>query len=341
MFCTPFCFTSIFSISLLRYNLNTMEKVHFNHIAEHIVDLLKQAKKQIRIAMAWFTSSELFNELIICLDRGVNVELILLDDAINWQPYAPDFNELMRKGGHLRTASMDKGFMHHKFCIIDGHKVITGSYNWTYYAETRNMENILISTEKETIQAYEMEYERLRNHYMPTLTAPRLSWEETAQCSGVDMDILNYEIGCITRIRELPQRKVFRQSSCVEIVEKRFNPTAAHNIGIQGENDFMHIIVPAGTSLPYTARYSLWNYLDTREHAVCRVVYGGSDQAGNNYLLLERELLPILTQEQDELEIAVHVTLTPSGLINLEIRCIATGKGFDMTTTQPELVHYE
>ena len=319
----------------------SMENVYFTHIAGQISKLLKQAGQKVSIAMAWFTSNELFSELLDCLDRGVDVELVLLDDAINWQPYAPDFNELMRRGGRLRTAAAEKGFMHHKFCIIDGKQVITGSYNWTYYAETRNMENILISNEANTVQAYEKEYERLMEHFDPVSAAPRLSWEETARCAGVDMEILNYEVGCITRLRGLPQRKVFRQTNSVEIVEKRFNPTAAHHIGIQGENDVMHVIVPAGTALPYTASYSLWNYLDTRDHAVCRVVYGDSRQAGSNYLLLERDLAPILTREQDELEIAVHATLTPSGLINLEIRCIATGKGFDMTATQPELVHYD
>jgi phosphatidylserine/phosphatidylglycerophosphate/cardiolipin synthase-like enzyme len=34
--------------------------------------------------------------------------------------------------------------MHRKFCIIDNHVVITGSYNWTKNAAERNDENIMI-----------------------------------------------------------------------------------------------------------------------------------------------------------------------------------------------------
>ena len=34
--------------------------------------------------------------------------------------------------------------MHNKYCIIDNDTVITGSYNWTTAAETKNDENITI-----------------------------------------------------------------------------------------------------------------------------------------------------------------------------------------------------
>lgn len=94
--------------------------------------------------MAWFTSGELFQELLNCLERKVKVDLVLLDNAINYMDYAPDFNLFINAGGKLRIADFRIGFMHHKFCVIDSKVAITGSYNWTYYAETRNVENMFL-----------------------------------------------------------------------------------------------------------------------------------------------------------------------------------------------------
>lgn len=71
-----------------------MEQAYFSQIRSKIIPYLNQAKEEVVIAMAWFTSAELFDALLSCLERRVNVELILLDNAINYMYYAPDFNEL-------------------------------------------------------------------------------------------------------------------------------------------------------------------------------------------------------------------------------------------------------
>lgn len=104
--------------------------------------------------MTWFTSHELFDALQNCLKRGVRVRLVLLDDAINYMKYAPDFNQFVKQGGELHIATVEQRFMHHKFCVIDGSLVITGSYNWTYYAESRNIENVVITDIPQLAAAY-------------------------------------------------------------------------------------------------------------------------------------------------------------------------------------------
>ena len=122
-----------------------MEYAYFTGIRSQILPYLKKSVKEVKIAMAWFTSQELFDSLLDCLKRDINVELILLDHAINFMHYAPDFNRFVNAGGKLRIAGSNVGFMHHKFCIVDNKIAITGSYNWTYYAESRNVENIVIN----------------------------------------------------------------------------------------------------------------------------------------------------------------------------------------------------
>lgn len=39
--------------------------------------------------------------------------------------------------------------LHHKAAIINGEKLVTGSYNWSTYAETKNLENLMIITGEE------------------------------------------------------------------------------------------------------------------------------------------------------------------------------------------------
>ena len=73
-----------------------MERVYFSDIGDKILVELSNAKKQVLIAMAWFTNPRLFNGLLECQKRGVYVKLIILDDAINRNDdFGLDFNPLI------------------------------------------------------------------------------------------------------------------------------------------------------------------------------------------------------------------------------------------------------
>ena len=120
-------------------------QAYFSNIRSVIISMLRKAESEVSVAMAWFTNRELLNELILCLQRGVKVSLILLDDIINHCDFGADFNLFIAENNsefYLYPQTMK--FMHHKFCIIDNKILITGSYNWTNYAESRNLENILL-----------------------------------------------------------------------------------------------------------------------------------------------------------------------------------------------------
>ena len=130
-------------------------KSHFTNIRHEILTLLNGAEKEVLIAMAWFTSQELLDAIIQCLRRGVKVKLVLLDDIINHCDFGVDFNLFIKEeGSEFYLYPQLVKFMHNKFCIIDGKTLITGSYNWTNYAETRNLENIIVSTEPSVIEEY-------------------------------------------------------------------------------------------------------------------------------------------------------------------------------------------
>ena len=50
----------------------------------------------------------------------------------------------MNAGQKKHEQAVYPELMHQKFCIIDSKVVINGSYNWTYYAENHNRENVVI-----------------------------------------------------------------------------------------------------------------------------------------------------------------------------------------------------
>lgn len=133
---------------------------HFTNIRKKIIQALSYAKSNIKIAMAWFTNNELLQALLDCINNGIAVDLILMDDEIN-HSIGADFNLFIQKGGKLYLFPKENKFMHDKYCIIDNDTVITGSYNWTNYAEYRNCENIVISKDKALTKAFSGNFETL------------------------------------------------------------------------------------------------------------------------------------------------------------------------------------
>jgi phosphatidylserine/phosphatidylglycerophosphate/cardiolipin synthase-like enzyme len=51
--------------------------------------------------------------------------------------------------------------MHHKFVILDGAAVLTGSYNWTTESEEQNYENLVILSDPAQVRTFQEEFEEL------------------------------------------------------------------------------------------------------------------------------------------------------------------------------------
>jgi hypothetical protein len=353
-----------------------MQTAHFNNIRKEIIHLLEKANSEVLIAMAWFTSRELFETLLDCRKRNVNVELVLLDNAINWMYYAPDFNRLIEAGGIIRVARADIGQMHHKFCVIDSETAITGSYNWTYYAERYNKENIIITDERDIVFSFSTEFQHVAALYLPTSNCTRLSWEDIENSNfdkGIDFYELNNEIGSYVDIYPTAERKVFETTIKQVKIEKgvphpiekqpteqltipqpiptetthvdnRFNPISAFNIGIQatneaGDNDYLEPIIKKGNLLPKTGKLTLYSYPETRNGLECKIYYGNSQKASANQLLTQRMVKEITAGRTDEkLQILIQCTLQPNGDLYAEIRCLETGKATEIKATNSNLV---
>ena len=139
---------------------------HYSYKIQNIIQKeLFQAKKSIKIAVAWFTNDLLFQPLLLKLQSGVSVELILNRDEINDSDENDiDFTAFLNVGGILHW-NMSKTLMHEKFCIIDDTTVIYGSYNWTNKAEY-NDESVAVSKdEKSTLDFYTKLFDKLSKSY--------------------------------------------------------------------------------------------------------------------------------------------------------------------------------
>jgi hypothetical protein len=116
----------------------------FENISERIKQELWKAQKVIQIAVAWFTNKELFDILKIKAKNNCKVFIIINDDEIN-NNSSIHYDNLNIKNIKIYKTKLNKNeLMHNKFCVIDNTTIITGSYNWSYKAQS-NFENIIIT----------------------------------------------------------------------------------------------------------------------------------------------------------------------------------------------------
>jgi uncharacterized protein YfaP (DUF2135 family) len=125
------------------FNASSSVSVYSNNIEKILIKKIDGASVSIRIAVAWFTNPKLLSALIRALGRGVSVTLITNNDLINNGGYCLRLDDIIDNGGDIHLVEYPK-FMNHKFCIFDEICVVTGSYNWTVYAEHINKEHVVI-----------------------------------------------------------------------------------------------------------------------------------------------------------------------------------------------------
>lgn len=121
-------------------------------VAQRIVAAINAARENIYFAAFTFTSEEISQALVQRAQAGVTVEGVYETRQVNAgsdQSYTA-----LNAAGLPVLLDGSRYTMHHKFFVIDGQVVITGSYNFTNSAERSNDENILIIHSPEIAQAY-------------------------------------------------------------------------------------------------------------------------------------------------------------------------------------------
>lgn len=111
------------------------------HCTQLVEETIAQAKERILVQAYGFTSLPIADALIAAHQHGVEVK-ILVDRSQVKSKYS-QVRHVMKQG---IAVAVDKvpGIAHNKVMIVDEEYVLTGSFNWTKAAETRNAENLLL-----------------------------------------------------------------------------------------------------------------------------------------------------------------------------------------------------
>jgi phosphatidylserine/phosphatidylglycerophosphate/cardiolipin synthase-like enzyme len=107
---------------------------------ESIVTAVNQTHKQVLVQAYEFTSAAIAKSVVDAQKRGLDVCVIL--DKSNLHEGYSSATFFQHEGVPLLIDSMH-AIAHNKI-LLDGETVITGSFNFTKSAETRNAENLLI-----------------------------------------------------------------------------------------------------------------------------------------------------------------------------------------------------
>lgn len=141
----------------------SMERLLYNiSLTQHTMD----------ICMYVLTNSDLTNEIVKLHYKGVKIRIIV--DADMAYCTKSSIRRLERLRIPVRWMK-STNIMHHKFCLSDTNCsnkqvvpfLITGSLNWTNQALHGNWENVLVTSQKELVEQFRVEFERLWELFKP------------------------------------------------------------------------------------------------------------------------------------------------------------------------------
>jgi phosphatidylserine/phosphatidylglycerophosphate/cardiolipin synthase-like enzyme len=135
-----------------------------------IVSALDNAQREVYVQAFSFTSREIAGALLAARHRGVEVQ-VLADEEQSRRFGAGLLNQL-REGGVSVMLDSEHQSAHNKVMIIDpwtsGQTVITGSFNFTYAAQHKNAENLLILRGNARLtEGYLSNWKKHRQHAIP------------------------------------------------------------------------------------------------------------------------------------------------------------------------------
>jgi phosphatidylserine/phosphatidylglycerophosphate/cardiolipin synthase-like enzyme len=127
--------------------------------AAAIVKTIDASEREVLVQAYGFTHNAIAQALVRAHQRGVKVRVLLDQKSKTSNFYVigvlVDANMMVRQDGKHAIA-------HNKVMVVDQAIVITGSFNFTNSAETRNAENVLILKSPDLAQQYRLQWQ---NHW--------------------------------------------------------------------------------------------------------------------------------------------------------------------------------
>lgn len=175
--------------------------------------------------------------------------------------------------------------MHNKFCIIDQKVLINGSYNWTYFAEEKNRENILIiENESEVVNSFFDEFQRLIK-----LTIPLDKIESISKFEIGLNDELNHKEylaqDLLFRASKEPNKDLVNQAldlvpnnvvvqklaDKLDLIKKN---RLSYDVGLSIEGDNIKYLAKKGDKVPSTYTTIVRTSYSNQTKSVINIIYG-------------------------------------------------------------------
>jgi len=126
---------------------------------KRLLKLVRSAEKSVLFMAYSFTDDDLAQAMLDRSEEGVLVRGVF-DEGQAKSNLGGEYERLLENGADVRLDGNRRG-MHHKVILIDDRIVVTGSYNFSNNAKTRNDENTLIVHSAEVAALYREEFERV------------------------------------------------------------------------------------------------------------------------------------------------------------------------------------
>jgi phosphatidylserine/phosphatidylglycerophosphate/cardiolipin synthase-like enzyme len=131
-------------------------------LEERISAEIERARDEVVVAMFHFTSGRIVDALAARRRAGVRVA-VLLDASQAEEGFIGRLRDLGMEVRRVTPRGDERARFHHKYAVLDGKGVVTGSYNWTVGADMSNHDNIVLLRDAGAARAFREDFERTWN----------------------------------------------------------------------------------------------------------------------------------------------------------------------------------
>jgi phosphatidylserine/phosphatidylglycerophosphate/cardiolipin synthase-like enzyme len=132
---------------------------------ELLIEQIGKAEREILVAIYSFTNQRLARTFAKAHKSGVSVTVKYDKGQADWIGMKEALKILKGAGIKCEAIKMSEEHagMHHKFTVIDGKRVLTGSFNYTSMADRNNYENLVLISSEAIATAYKKEFEGIKS----------------------------------------------------------------------------------------------------------------------------------------------------------------------------------
>ena len=138
-----------------------------NNITETIINLINEEQKSIKLAIYFLTDWAIGQALVNAHIRGIKVTIIT-DHSSAKDTQFSKIKKLAKEDINVYSYESTKdGIMHNKFMILKQNYqnktiLLTGSFNFTHSAQSKNMENVIIIRDSKVAKIYSNYFKKLK-----------------------------------------------------------------------------------------------------------------------------------------------------------------------------------